>query len=440
MVGDLMQVTAERLSPVSVQLNIDVPAEAVKLEFERAYTSVQKSAKVKGFRPGKAPRDILRAVYGDRILSDVMNTLVQSTLPQALAKENLSPVNQPSVEPTSAPTTTSTFSYKATFEVQPEVKDVNFEGFTVKKPWIGADDETVNTELENLRKAFATFEDVATPRAAKETDLVSIDFDLTVDGKEVKDGGGKAVQLELGSGQLLPELDKALTGAKPGETVTAESKFHDKHPREDFRGKTGVFTITLVSLKEKKLPELDDAFAKQVGRFETLVELRADMHSRLEKASKDQSELAVAEQIIDQLNAKNPLEVPPSLVLTQRQMMERDVIGRARRAGQMFTDEQAQELFARIATDAEKKVRAGLLMAGIARKLELKVTDEDLAKAQNDIAAEQGKSLAKVKAEYATGQQREMLVGMVLEDKILSLIEPKATVTELKKGETWAAS
>lgn len=435
-----MQVTAERLSPVSFQLSINVPAEAVKQELERAYLSVQQTAKVKGFRPGKAPRDVLRAMYGDRIMSDVMNTLVQSTLPQALAQEKLNPVNQPNVLPESAPSATAPFAYKATFEVQPEVGEVTFEGFAVKKPFVGADDELVNTELENLRKAFATFEDVAEPRAAVATDLVSIDFTLSVDGKEVKDGGGTGVQLELGSGQLLPELDAALTGAKAGQTVTAESTFAAKHPRADFAGKTGVFTINLVSLKAKKLPELDNEFAKQVGRFETLVELRADMHSRLEKASKDQAEMAVAEQIIDQLNEKNPLEVPPSLVQQQRQMMERDIIGRARRAGQMFTDEQAKELFDRIAKDAEKKVRAGLLMAAIARKLELKVSDEDLAKAQGEMAAEQGKSLAKIKSEYATGQQRDMLVGMVLEDKILTLIESKATVSELKKGESWNAA
>ena len=435
-----MQVTAERLSPVSYQLSINVPAEAVKQELERAYLSVQQSAKVKGFRPGKAPRDVLRAMYGDRIMSDVMNTIVQTTLPQALAQEKLNPINQPNVLPESAPVATAAFAYKATFEVQPDVGDVTFEGFAVKKPWIGADEDMVNTELENLRKAFATFDDVAEPRVAVATDMVSIDFTLTVDGKEIKDGGGTGVQLELGSGQLLPELDAALTGAKAGQTVTAESKFADKHPRADFAGKTGVFSITLVSLKSKKLPELDNEFAKQVGRFETLVELRADMHSRLERASKDASEMAVAEQIIDQLNDKNPLEVPPSLVERQRQMMERDIIGRARRAGQMFTDEQAKELFDRIAKDAEKKVRAGLLMAAIARKLELKVTDDDIAKAQSDMAAEQGKSLAKVKSEYAANDKRDMLVGMVLEDKILTLIESKATATELEKGEAWNAA
>ena len=235
----------------------------------------------------------------------------------------------------------------------------------------------------------------------------------------------------------MPELDTALTGAKAGQTVKAESTFAAKHPRADFAGKTGVFNITLVSLKAKKLPELDNEFAKQVGRFETLVELRADMHTRLERASKDASEMAVAEQIIDQLNDKNPLEVPPSLVQQQRQMMERDIIGRARRAGQMFTDEQAKELFDRIAKDAEKKVRAGLLMAAIARKLELKVNDEDIAKAQSEMAAEQGKSLAKIKSEYAATDKRDMLVGMVLEDKILTLIESKATVSDLKQGETW---
>ncbi|MEO8874947.1 MAG: hypothetical protein ABI461_05105, partial [Polyangiaceae bacterium] len=173
-------------------------------------------------------------------------------------------------------------------------------------------------------------------------------------------------------------------------------------------------------------PALDDEFAKDIGQFQTLVELRADLHTRLEKGAKERSEIAVAEQIVQKLNDNNPLEVPPSLVEQQCRAMEQEIMQQARRFGQRITQEQAQSLHGQVHADAEKKVRAGLLMAAIARKLELKVTDDDIENGFKELAEETGKNVAKIKAEYREKNKRDMFVGMILEDKILDLIEAKA--------------
>ena len=431
-----MQVTAERISPVVMQLSIEVPAEAVKTEFERAYQALEKTAHIKGFRKGKTPREVLKKLFAGQVKNDVANNLVQNTLGTAISQQNVQPINQPMVQVGTLESKTA-FCYKAIFEVQPDISEVVFEGFELKRPSMAVDDDMVAKELEGLQQRFARFEAPAAARAAKAGDLVTIDFTLAIDGKDVKDGGAEGVQLELGSGQLLPELDTAITGAEVGKTVNAEASFGEGHPRADFRNKNGVFTVKLVELKEKILPTADDELAKSVGGFETLVELRADIHTKLEKLHKDRAELALAEQIVEFLNTKNSCDVPPSLVDAQRQMMQQEFLQQLRRSGQRFSPDQARQIASSMQVDAEKKVRAGLLMAAIAKKNEFKVTEEDIENGMKELAEESGQNVAKIRTEYREKQKRDMLVGMILEDKILDFIESKSTIVDLAKGEDW---
>jgi trigger factor len=427
-----MQVSVQRISPVVMELQIEVPADLVKAEVDKAYVNLGKKAHIKGFRPGKAPRDVLTRLYGPQVSSDVANAIVNDTLPKALVEQNLTPVSQPNVEADKgveprAPF--STFSFKARFEVQPEITEVKFEGFELQRPKAEVPDAAIEEQLEGLRQRHSALKAPEPARVAKKGDVLTIDFALTIDGSEVKDGGGQGVQIELGSGQALPEIDAALDGKSVGDDASAEHTFPAEHPREDFRSKKGVFAIKVTDLKERVLPTLDDELAKDIG-FETLVALRADVHTKLEKAAKDRAETVVAEQIVEKLNELNPCDVPPSLVDQQARIMEQEVVMNARRMGQRITKEQAESLTAAIHKDAERKVRAGLLMAAIARKNEFKVTEEDLEKGLAELAEETGKNVAKLRVEYREKSKRDILIGMILEDKILDFIEAKSKITE----------
>lgn len=412
-----------------MELSVQIPADSVKAQVDKAYVNLGKKAHVKGFRPGKAPRDVLSRLFGPQVANDVANAIVNDTLPRVLSEKNLTPVSQPSVEAGEAIDPKKAFSYKARFEVQPDIEDVKYEGLELYKPKVEVPDSAIDEQLEQLRQRNAALKAPEPARPAKAGDVATIDFTLSVDGNEVKDGGGQGVQIELGAGQALPEIDAALTGKNNGDKVTAEHTFPAEHPREDFRGKKGVFEITIADLKERVPPALDDEFAKDIG-FETLIALRADVHTKLEKAYKDRAETVVAEQIVAKLNELNPCDVPPSLVEQQTRIMEQEVVMQARRAGQRFTKEQAEALSAAIKADAERKVRAGLLMAAIAKKNEFKVTDEDLEKGMQELAAETGKNVAKLRVEYREKSKRDILIGMILEDKILDFIESKAKITE----------
>ncbi len=429
-----LEVKVERLSPVMMELSIQVPADAVKAQVEKAYVNLGKKAHVKGFRPGKTPRQVLTQLFGPQVQSDVANAIVNETLPKALSDKNVTPVSMPNVEAGKVDPKES-FSYKARFEVSPEIEEVKYEGFELSRPSTQVTDAMVDEQIDRLRQGAATLKAPEPARPAKSGDVVTIDFTLTVDGKEIKDGGGQGVQLELGAQQVLPELEAAILGKSVTDKVTADAKFPDGHPRQDFRGKVGTFAITIVDLKERVLPALDDELAKDLGQFQTLVELRADVHTRLEKAVKDQADIALAEQIVEKLGEANPVAVPPSLVEQQCRVMEQEVMMQARRFGQRITQEQAKGMHEKIHADAEKKVRAGLLMAAIARKLEIKVTDEDMEKGLAELAEESGKNVAKLRAEYREKSKRDMLIGMILEDKILDLLESKSKITDAAPGE-----
>jgi trigger factor len=421
-----------------MELSVEVPADLVKAEVDKAYANLARKAHVRGFRPGKAPRQVLTHLFGPQVASDVANNIVNETLPKVLTDKNVTPVSQPAVEAGKVDAASS-FSYKARFEVQPEIEDVKFEGFELKRPSIVVTDKMVDEQLEQLRNRHASLRTPEPARPAQKGDVVTIDFKLRIDEKEVKEGGGEGVQIELGAGQALPELDAGLVGKSSGETTKIEAKFPEGHPREDFRGKTGEFTVTITDVKERVLAALDDEFAKDVGNFQTLVELRADIHTKLEKMLKDRAETSLAEQIVVKLNEANPCEVPPSLVEQQCKIMEQEVAMQARRLGQRFTREQAAGLHEQIHRDAEKKVRAGLLMAAIAKKHDFKVTDEDIERGLAELAEETGKNVAKLRAEYREKAKRDILVGMILEDKILDFIESKSKITDAPEESDEAA-
>lgn len=422
-----MQVQVARISPVMMELAVEVPASDVKAEVEKAFTNLQKKAHVKGFRPGKAPRQILARLYGPQVASDVVNTIVNGTLPKALSDNKVQPINQPQVEAGKFDQATA-FSYKARFEVTPEIGDVSYEGLELWRPAVSVGEDAVNEQLEGLRKQNARLEAPEPARAAQKGDVVTIDFTLDVEGVEHKEGGGQGVQLEIGSGQVVPELDAALVGKNVDDSFTAETRFPAEHPREDLRGKTAKFHVKVKEIKQRILAALDDEFAKDLGAFQTLVELRADIHTRLEKRAKDQSDTVLAEQIVEQLNAKNPVAVPPTLVEQQCRMTEMELVRNAQRLGQRPTKEDFEKIHVQVHADSEKKVRAGLLMAAIATKLGIQVNDADMQKGLEELAAETGKNVAKVRAEYNDPQRRQILVGMILEDKVLDVIEAKAKI------------
>lgn len=421
-----MQVTVEKLNPVLVEFHVEVPAEQVKSEVDRAYADLQRTARVRGFRPGKAPRQVLVHIYAGRIHADVAQRLIDSTLNQALADKQVQPLSRPDIAPTELKPE-SGFSYKARFEVRPDIESVKWEGFEVKRPAAAVTDALLDADVERLRLEHSTLQAPEPERPAKAGDHATISFALEVDGKE-REGGTQEIDTEIGSGQIFKELDDALVGAKPGDKKDVSVPFPERHQNAELRGKTGIFHLVLKEVKERKLPDVDDEFAKDCGS-DSVAALKEAVKTRLEKEQKQKQSDALAEQLVVELCKANPIPVPPSLVDQQAQMTERELLQTARRAGQRL--DVTGEIRERVRADSEVKVRAGLLMAEIAKARKIQITEEDIEKGYGELAEQTGKNVAKVKAEYRDPKKREMLIGMILEDKILDLLEGAAKITEV---------
>jgi trigger factor len=423
-----MQVSVEKLSPVVVEFSVEVPANRVKTEVERAYGSLQKTAHIRGYRPGKAPRQVLQHLYSGRIHADVAQRLVDQTLNAALQEKSVQPLSKPAIAPGEL-TPENAFSYKARFEVRPELEKVKWEALAVNKKTFKIGDDIVDAEIERLRLEHSTEEPPPSERPAEKGDLVELGFSLFVGEKE-QTTGEQTVRTEIGKGELMKELEEGIVGMNANDQKSIDVTFPDSHPNPDLKGKTATFKISLKSIKVRVLPAVDDEFAKDCGEFADLAALKADIKDKLEKAAKQRQSEQLAEQLVAELCKSNPITVPPSLVDQQAALTERELVQNARRAGQRVDG--SAEFRARVRADAEMKVRAGLLMAEIAKEKEVKVDDTDIEKGYTELAEQTGKNVNKVKAEYRDPKKREMLIAMILEDKILDILEGAATVTEVE--------
>lgn len=427
-----MQVTVERLSPVLVEFHVTVPVERVKASLKRAFDTLARSAHVKGFRKGKAPQHVLQHLYGDRIAVDVSTKLVEDTLGAALKDKNIRPISNPQIEKPK-PNPNEDFAYTARFEVTPDIEKVDYEGLVVKRPVYPVFDGMIDQEIEKLRLRHATLVAPDPARPVQKQDVVTFDFTLEVDGKAVEGGEGKDVTAEIGSASLLPELSEAFEGKETGAVFDVVLAFPENYQRQEFRGMKGAFHVTLKEIKQRILPEVDDEFAKDVGTFDTLEALRQDIKQKLEKVNSERAENETAEALVVELCKKNPVPVPPSLVDQQASMQEKDILDRARAQGNEVRS-LSPDMRQRIRMDAEVKVRAGLLMAEIAKAKKIQINDDDIQKAYVELAEQTGQNINRIKVQYRDPKQREMLIGMILEDKVLTIIEEAAKIEDETKS------
>src|SRR5882724_1117415 len=423
-----MQVNVQRLSPVLVEFDVEITADRVKSEVEKAYLSVAKTARVSGFRPGKAPRQVLSHLYGGRIAADVAQRLVDETYPQAISEQKLQPVTDPAIEPRRLEEN-KPFGYKARVEVLPLIENVKYDGLEATRPKVLVNPDQIVERLDQLRRSHSTLEPLKAARAAEKGDVATIDFTLSVNGALIEDAGATDFQAELGGGQLIPEIEQALIGKGIGDTAEAKVDMPAQHPHPKLAGKSAVFALTLKDLKERVLPAADDEFAKDVGDFETLEALKKDITETLEKHAKEESDNKLAEQLVIELVKANPVPLPPSLVERQMRVTEQEILQRARNQGQQVTGV-GDELRQQIQQDSEVKVRAGLLMAEIAKTEGIQIGDAELEEGLKELAEQTGKNVAKLRVEYRDQKKREMLIGMILENKVLDIIEAKAKITE----------
>lgn len=422
-----MQSEIREISPVLVEVTVQVPWDHVEKHLEDTYKELGKTARVRGFRPGKVPKNVMKQVYGRQVAAQVTGSLVEQGLMHAVQEHELHIVSQPEMEKAPALEHGKPLTFKAKVEVRPKIDQVATEGLEVWRRPIDVPAEDIDAEVERLRHQHAEIQVPDPVRPAQAGDLITIDYTVEVDGEVKQELGAQGRQVEINDQHLLPALEKGLLGMQPGDEKTIDVQFDEDHPNPDLRGKTAKFGITAKQLHEKLLPELDDEFAKDCGDYETLLELRLKIREGLEAAARQRAEAELKDQLIDSLIAHNDIPVPPSMVQQQQQMMMYELAQLMQLTGQRGAP--GADFFAGLEERAKRRVQAGILLGSLARQEGIEVADADLDAKFHEIAERTGKHVAKVRADYQ-GTQRDALESQLLEEKVMALLAERAKINE----------
>ncbi len=421
----------KQLSPVEVALHVEVPADTVRRRLDREYAELGRRARVRGFRPGKAPRHVLRRLYGKELEQRVALALALEAVSRGIEEHGIEPVSEPQfVEPPvllqGAP-----LRAESRMQVVPRIESVSFEGLEVERPGEPRiTEEEVEERLQALRQKQAVLREPEPMRAAREGDLLRIDATLLVEGEELPDLAMEEADIDLGSESLLPELKEALLGARPGEAREATVQFPEDHGREELRGKEVLFKMKVRELRERVLPELDDEFAKDVSEQETLEGLRAEIREEMEKKARARADDELLERLVDKLVEINEVPVPPAMIAHEERRILQSMFQIAAMAGISelpSTEEMGEELRRR----AERRAKATMLLSALSKQHGIQATEDDLKAEAERMAAQSGQQPAKVFANLKAHENlRASADARIVERKLRDLLVSKATWKE----------
>jgi trigger factor len=428
-----MKSQVSEISPVLVEVKVEVPWETVKEDLDKTFQVVGREARVKGFRPGKVPPAIVRKLFGPRVNADVAANLVSRGLIAAVEEHSLQLCGEPDYGDIGELTKGETFSFAAKLEVRPTIDKVEFDKLEVYKEDAAVTDAEVEEEIERRRKWAIEYSAPEPMRPAQNDDRLGVSYAVTVDGEAEAAFSNDDNEIVLGSEGLLKEFQDGLLGKQPGDETTLEIAYPEEHTNEKLRGKTAVFAVKVLRVEAPHLPELNDEWAKEHD-FDTMAELRAGMRKQLEESRTKKARNETRDQLIEALVARNAIEVPPSMVKQQEQAMVYEFAQFLQYAGGMGQNGLPENFFDDLKERAAKRVRGGLLLSAIARLENIAVDKADVDAKFTEIAETTGKHVAKVRADYQ-GDKLDELENEILNDKLLSLLESKAKVKKGKRPE-----
>lgn len=306
-----MKSSVEQLSATRAKLTVEVPFEELKPEFDSAYKSLAQQVSLPGFRKGKVPAKILEARLGrGSILNEVLNEMLPSRYSQAVEENDVKALGQPEIDIAELEDNDHV-TFTAEVDVRPEIEVPDFADLSVEVDALEADEESVESELTNLRARFGTLK--AVERAVQDGDFVSIDLDASVDGETVDEASSEGLSYEVGTASLVEGLDAALTGLSEGES----KEFTTTLVAGEHADSEAQATVTVKSVKERELPELDDDFAQLASEFDTLDELKDSLKSQVEEQLKGQQAAAIRDKVLEAALEKTEVALPESVVKEQ---------------------------------------------------------------------------------------------------------------------------
>jgi trigger factor len=430
-----MQVTVEDVSSVKKILHIEVPEKIVIRELDNAYKNLKKNAKVKGFRPGKAPRSVLERLYKKDVHGDVSSKLLQDSFVEALKETELNIIGNPKIEPPKLEEK-GPYKYDATVEVKPEIDDIDFKGLTLKKALYQVTDEEMEAQLKLLQKNLTQQIPITEDRPVQENDSVLIDYEGFKDGMPFPETQKtKNFTMKIGAGAISKTLDEKLIGMKPGENREITVNFPEDHFNDKLANHEITFHVTLHEIREEILPEIDDEFAKKLGQYETLDVLKNAITNNLNEGYQKRVEQELNEQIYNDLIEKTEFELPDSMVDYELNNII-DEIEKTLTYYNKTMEEQGltkEMLVEEHRETAEKKVRRHLILGKIIDQENIELSDQQLEDGFAEMAQVVNQPVEAIKNYYQQNEDNlDFFKHTLLEKQAIKLIIESSNIEEVK--------
>jgi trigger factor len=378
-----MKATWDKLENNWMQFEVEVEADRLAKSIDAAFRNLNQRVTVPGFRRGKAPRALFERNYGkDSLVQEAVEQLLPRAYAEAVVEGRVDPIDQPEVEIVQVEDGKE-FVFKGKVQVMPEVKLGKISGFGIEKPSGEVTAAQIDEQLNNLRDRTATLV-TDESEEVKQGSFAMIDFEGFVDNEPFEGGKAENYTLEVGSGSFIPGFEEQLVGAKVGESSEVKVSFPEEYHAEQLAGKEALFKVTVREVKRKELPELNDEFAAEASRFQTLQELRADIENRLQETSKQNAETDFQNKIIDAIAEEAEVEVPEVLVQRRVHDMIHDFEHSLANQGYSLdlwyqaTGKTHDDLHTEFGPQARKAAKNDLVIGAIGRQAEIRVTDADI--------------------------------------------------------------
>jgi trigger factor len=419
-----MQVSLSATSGLERRMEVAVPAAEVASEIEQRLKQISRTARLKGFRPGKAPFAVIRKQFGEKVQSEVISDLMRSSFQQALSQEKLTPAAGPRIEPI-AMGPNSDLKYAAVFEVMPDVHVKALDGIAVERPTASVTEADIDAMIESMRRQRPVFTTVE--RAAHDTDRVVIDYQGRLEGQPFEGSDGTDIHIVVGTKQSMPELEEGVKGTVAGENRTVSVSFPAEHPNKTLAGRTAELHLTIKRVEEQSLPEVDEEFGRAYGVEEGGIDaLRTEVRKSMERELADVIRNRVRGQVLDALYGENPIDVPRALLEEQVQQLQIDTARRmgVKDASQLPPREPFEE-------PARRRVALGLLMGQVVRTEQIKVDRERVLSRLNDLVAGYPDQQDEARRAYLQNPDAmRQIESAVLEDQVVDWVVERAKVTD----------
>ncbi len=415
-------------TPILHTIEIEVDAARVRKVFDRAFRDLAKRVRVKGFRPGKAPRSVLENLYGASVAEQLEQTLVSETLAAAVELSGIQPVSEPAIS-AGKPVPDASFKYTACLEVSPEIELPDLSGLPAIRPEVLVEDAEIDERLEELRIAHAPIVEEDEGTAIARGHIATIDFVGRIDGERFEGGSGQGVQIEIGAGRFIPGFEDQLTGAQAGDDREVRVTFPESYGNAEIAGKEAVFAAHVVDVRKRKIPELDDEFAKDVGDFDSLEALRARIRADLESGQERESKETFRTTMMDALLERMDFAVPPGMV--DRQLQNQLASAQRRLEGQLDHDAvhaQLDRWREEWRPRAELDVREMLALQAIAKAQGIEVADDEVAARIDELVGEPEQQAARLRELREDEQLRGALRLQLRDEKVLDFLASTAKI------------